>query len=88
MTQTNTNKPADTIRFGTLKGTIWRNPGKDGKPPYYSVNYSRGYTDERGDWRDTDSLSEADNLKLGVLHTNVANRIIALKAADKEEPAN
>ena len=78
------NKPADTVRFGNLKGVIWRNLGTDGKPPYYTVNYVRSYTDENGDWRDTDSLSETDNLKMGVLHSNVANRIIALKAADKE----
>ena len=30
MTQTQTNKPADTIRYGGVKGVIWRNAGIDG----------------------------------------------------------
>ena len=40
MTQ-ETNKPAFTERFGGMKGTIWKNPGNDGKPDRYTVSYSR-----------------------------------------------
>ncbi|QDT07452.1 hypothetical protein K227x_58790 [Rubripirellula lacrimiformis] len=83
MTQTNANKPADTIRFGQLKATIWSNPGKDGKPPRYSAVYVRSYTDDNGDWHDTTSLGEIDNLKLGHLIPKVTDRIEELKADDR-----
>lgn len=39
MTQQTNNQPADTIRYGGLKGVIWKNEGKDGKPDRYSVTY-------------------------------------------------
>lgn len=84
MSQTNSNQPADTIRFGLLKATIWSNEGKEGKPPMYSVVYSRGYTTADGQWKDTHSLGEIDNLKLGVLYAKVADRITQLKAADRD----
>ncbi|QDV42516.1 hypothetical protein Enr13x_23640 [Stieleria neptunia] len=85
MTQTQINKPADTIRYGGVKGVIWKNAGKDGKPDRYSVTYVRSYTDADGNWKDTSSLSEIDNLKLGVLIPQVATRIAELKAADRAE---
>ncbi|WP_419580822.1 hypothetical protein [Stieleria magnilauensis] len=85
MTQTQTNKPADTIRFGGVKGVIWKNAGKDGKPDRYSVTYVRSYTDADGNWQDTSSLSEFDNLKLGVLIPQVATRIAELKAANRAD---
>lgn len=83
MTQTQTNKPADTIRYGGVKGTIWKNAGKEGMPDRYSVVYSRSYTDNDGNWHDTTSLSEIDNLKLEIVRVNVANRIAELKSADR-----
>lgn len=84
MSQTKTNQPADTIRFGTIKGTIWANPGKDEHPPRYTVNYSRSYKTDEG-WKETSSLGEIDNLKLGHLVTKVADRIAELKAADRQQ---
>lgn len=83
MTQTNSNKPADTIRLGLLKATIWSNPGTDGKPPRYSSVYSRSYTDESGAWHETTSLGEIDNFKLGHLVARVIDRIEELKADDR-----
>lgn len=84
MTTTQTNKPADTIRYGGVKAVIWANPGKDGNPPRYSVNYLRSYTDNDGKWNDTTSLSETDNLKLGHLIPKVADKIAELKTRDRE----
>lgn len=83
MTQTNSNKPADTIRYGALKGVIWANPGKDGKPNRYSVNYLRSYKTDDGQWKETTSLGEIDNLKLGYLIPKVADRIAELKHSDR-----
>ncbi|MDA8746450.1 hypothetical protein N9N28_17640 [Rubripirellula amarantea] len=80
MTQTQTNKPAYTERFGGLKGTIWQNAGKDDKPDRFSVTYSRSYKTADGQWKETSSLGEIDNLKLGHLVSKVTDRIAELKA--------
>ena len=83
MTQ-ETNKPAYTERFGGLKGTIWKNAGTDGKPDRYTVSYTRSYKTAEGQWKETNSLSEIDNLKLGHLVGRVTDRIASLKAADNQ----
>ena len=85
MPTTETNKPAATIRYLGVKAVIWANAGKDGKPPRYTVNYIRSYTDESGNWHDTTSLSETDNLKIGHVVTKVAGKIAELKAADRAD---
>ncbi|KLU02219.1 hypothetical protein RISK_005285 [Rhodopirellula islandica] len=85
MTQTNNNQPASTVRTGALKGVIWKNAGKDGKPDRYSVNYVRAYKTAEGQWKDTSSFSEVDNLKLGYLIPKVNDRIAELKASDREQ---
>ena len=88
MTQ-ETNKPAFTERFGGMKGTIWKNPGNDGKPDRYTVSYSRSYKTAEGEWKETTSLNEIDNLKLGHLASKVTERIVELKSAYRsEEEAN
>ena len=79
------NKPAYTERYGNVKGVIWRNIGQEDSRPYYSVNYVRSYTDDAGNWKDTHSFSETDNLKLGIVNDLVSKRIIALKAQDRQE---
>ncbi|WP_430450706.1 hypothetical protein [Rhodopirellula europaea] len=84
MTQTTNNKPAATVAYGLIKGVIWGNPGKDDKPPFYSVQYTRSYTDDDGNWKDTHSFSEIDNLKLQYLIPKVTERILELKAADRK----
>ena len=85
-TQTN-NKPADTIRYGGLKAVIWRNqPKTDDQKVRYTVNYIRSYKNSDGDWKDTTSFNEIDNLKLGHLIPKVADRILELKIADREQP--
>ena len=78
MTQTK-NKPAATLRYGGIKAVIWENPGKDGKPPRYTVNYVRSYTDDAGNWHDTTVFSETDNLKIGYLVPKVTDKITGLK---------
>lgn len=84
MTQPTNNQPAATIAYGLIKGVIWGNPGKDDKPTHYSVQYTRSYTDDAGNWKDTQSFSEVDNLKLQYLIPKVTDRILELKAADRK----
>ncbi len=82
MTNT-TNQPAAKIRYSGLEATIWGNPIKDGDGIRYSVIYVRNYKAADGQWKDTTSLSEIDNLKLGQLIPKVADRIAELKAANR-----
>ena len=82
MTDTN-NKPAHTVRFAGIKGTIWRNPGVDGKPPRYNAVYTRTYRTNDGKYHDTDSLSKIDSLKLGHLIPKVIATIEQLEDIDR-----
>lgn len=86
MTQS-TNQPADKICYGGIQATIWGNPVKDGDGIRYSVTYVRSYKTADGQWKDTSSLSEIDNLKLGQLIPKVADRIAELKAANRQADA-
>ncbi len=84
MTQTK-NPPADTIRYGGLKAVIWKNTTQDDPQKVrYTVNYIRSYRNADGEWKDTTSFNEIDNLKLGQLIPKVADRIAELKAADRQ----
>ena len=88
MTQTK-NPPADTIRYGGLKATIWRNHSNDdAQKVRYTVNYIRSYKNSEGQWKDTTSLNEVDNLKLGHLIPKVADRIAELKLADRQNSSD
>jgi len=54
----NRNKPAHTIRYNRLKGTIWRNAGTNGD--FYTVTFSRSYQDKDEQWRDVASFNTID----------------------------
>ena len=59
------NPPVDTLREGGLKATIWRNEGQNGA--YHSVNLSRTYKDDQGNYHDTGSFRAQDKLGLSEL---------------------
>ena len=52
-------KPANTIRLGRIKATIWANTGETGV--WYSTQVSRVYK-EGDEWKQTDSLGRDDLL--------------------------
>lgn len=85
MTQNSNNQPADTNRYGGIRGVIWNNVGKDGNPDRYSMTYSRSYKTADGQWKETTCLSEIDNLKLGHLIPKIINRITRLKHNRRSE---
>ncbi|MEM8759768.1 MAG: hypothetical protein AAGE83_05505 [Pseudomonadota bacterium] len=62
---TTKNRPADTLRDGSLKATIWRNESEKG--PYHTVNLSRTYKDEQGTFHDSQSFRAKDMLPLSEL---------------------
>ncbi|WP_430451101.1 hypothetical protein [Rhodopirellula europaea] len=78
-----TNQPAAKLNYLGVEATIWGNRKKDGEGIRYSVTYSRNYKDAEDQWQSTHSLSELDNLKMGVLYLQAAEKISELKANDR-----
>ena len=67
-TQTQENpkqRPAQTIRFGRLKATIWRQESDNG--PWYTVVLTRTYKDQAGSWQSSSSFGRDDLLLLAKL---------------------
>lgn len=75
------NKPIDTIRDGALKATIWKNFGDNGN--FYSVELSRTYRDENGDYHDSHSFSGSDLLKIARLSELAYSRVADLRDSDR-----
>lgn len=76
------NKPAKTLRDGTIKATIWKNQGEKGA--YYSVDLSRGYKDNNGAWQETTSFSGTDLLKVSHLASRAYDAIANLRESDNQ----
>jgi hypothetical protein len=51
-----TNTPAHKLRLGLIVATIWDNNG------FYSVDITRSYKDQAGEWNSTTSFSHNDLL--------------------------
>jgi len=66
--------PADTLRDGRVKATVWERDAETG--PAYATKVTRTYTDKDGQPRDTAYLSGADLLR--------ASRV-AEKAYEREQ---
>ena len=43
------NKPANTLRCGNIKATIWQNVSEKG--PFFATTFSRPFKDQSGEWR-------------------------------------
>jgi hypothetical protein len=56
--QTSSNRPAQTIRHGRIKATIWLNQTQKG--PMYNVNFTRSYQNDEGAWADSPSFNFED----------------------------
>lgn len=82
MTTENEKKlPAETLRDGAIKATIWKNEGEKG--PWYSVEISRTYKKpDSEEFSDSNSYSGADLLKVSQLALKAYEHINELKKAD------
>ena len=56
-----TSKPANTIRSGSIKATIWQNRGKSGR--FFSATFFRPFRDATGNWKNGSSFSVPATLK-------------------------
>jgi len=52
------NKPANTLRGGSIKATIWQNVSEKG--PFYATTFSRPFKDQSGTWRNGSSFGPND----------------------------
>jgi hypothetical protein len=52
--QRDANRPAQTIRYGAIKATIWRNPTRNGT--MYSTTVIRTFKGEDDEWRESHSF--------------------------------
>ena len=79
------NQPVKTIRSGSIKVTIWANATKHGL--MYNAVVRRSY--KKGpEWKETDSLGEADLLVAGRLLGLAFDWITEAKAADASATAS
>ena len=84
--QTNTtNRPVEQLRDGALKAAIFRNEGEKG--PFFSVRFTRTYTDGNGTFHDSTSFSGTELLKLAHLAGQAYDRANALRAAETAKQA-
>ena len=75
-------KPAATLRDGSLQASIWKNTSENGT--FYSTTITRSYQTEDGDYKNTNSYSGTELLKLSRLAAKAYDRELELKAADRE----
>jgi hypothetical protein len=52
------NKPANQLRCGNIKATIWENSSENG--PFFSATFSRPFKDQSGAWRNGTSFGLND----------------------------
>jgi hypothetical protein len=52
------NKPANRLRCGNIKATIWQNSSEKG--PFFSTTFSRPFKDQSGAWRNGTSFGLND----------------------------
>ena len=78
-------KPADAIRFGRVKATIWMNTTEDGQYRY-SVVFSRIYR-EGDQWKSTHSFGRNGLLLLAKVADLAHTRVSALRQDDAAEAA-
>lgn len=74
------SKPIFKLRDGLITATCWKNE-HDGKP-FYSVDLTRSYQTEDGEWKETNSFTGGDILRAGNLATSAYNRTLELRAED------
>ena len=74
--RTTPKQPEDTVRDGTIKGTIWRREGP--KNDFFTTELARTYRDKNGDLKDTHSFNKDDLLRVAEIARRAHNRVSAL----------
>jgi hypothetical protein len=77
------NGPADVLRDGNIKATIWKNERENG--PSFSTVFSRTWQDEEGGYRDSHSFSGTELLRVSELARGAYTRTIELRQEHRVE---
>lgn len=75
--------PADVLRDGNIKATIWKNERENG--PSFSTVFSRTWQDEEGGYRDSHSFSGTELLRVSELARGAYTRTIELRQEHRVE---
>jgi hypothetical protein len=57
-TNNSSKRPANTLRCGNIKATIWENASEKG--PFFATTFSRPFKDQSGVWRNGTSFGLND----------------------------
>ena len=76
------SKPVSKLRDGAISAAIWKNSTDDGKH-FYSVTFSRTYTDDAGNAQSSDSFSSSEILRVAHLAAHAYDRIATLRNEDQ-----
>ena len=76
-------RPADVLRDGALKATIWENHGEKGT--YFTTTLAKTYEDRNGKPRDTHSFSGNDLLRVAELARSAYTRSNELRRDLKQQ---
>ena len=71
--------PADTIRDGNIKASIWENQSEKGS--FFTTPFSKTYEDKDGNLRDTNGFNKGDLLRLAELARSTYSRTHQLQRA-------
>lgn len=76
------NRPADVIRDGNLKASIWRNEGENSVS--YATTIARTYKTEDGAYRESNSFTGTELLRVSELARKAYDRTNDLRRDDYE----
>lgn len=75
MTNTDSKKPVEKIRVGSVLATVWAQEGG-----FYNATLERNYKDKDGKWKSTNSFSVDDLVVAAKVAGMAADAIIALQS--------
>ncbi|UFP94629.1 hypothetical protein [Gloeobacter morelensis] len=81
--QQESNGPADVLRDGNIKATIWKNERENG--PSYNTTFARTWQDESGAYRDSHSFSGTELLRVSELARGAYARTNELRQEHRQE---
>lgn len=77
------NGPADVLRDGNIKATIWKNERENG--PSFSTVFSRSWQAEEGAYKDSHSFSGTELLRVSELARGAYTRTVELRQEHRVE---
>lgn len=80
-------KPAAKIRMSNVTAAIWEKKQNDGRIAY-SVSFQRSFTDEHGNWKNSDSFFPNDLLLVAKLANEAHSAIHRMRDANRETPSD